>query len=402
MISNFTDPFGNQWQVLESLEYEPPGSRQGTTRLGYLCDRVGKDFKLIFDASHYFIHPEKEPPVAEVVDANYTHPHFFLIVKSGVWEIIATREEFFCLISGIKVPFDVLTPEQMHSFCRIIGAIYRSTCGLVYKLGFWQKLSPENQQLIVDIGYATCTKEAPKPPKPIRCAERCKFVQLDTYRAANSKVKEQLEAALEKEVVVNQEWYELITEEWEGHYPDFGPPVHTWFLTDKSEEEILAIARQIDPHAEIAQISDEWITEEFHAQGITTSYRPDRYLDIDIDEDELLRRLDIDASSFFFSYGLRGWHTWQVERVRARRKEIEWTPEFPTKLQFPQEKLEKLFQNVEILENIWDWGLEVPSKQNMMAMIGYEELVQIARYEFEIEEELPEHAEELLDYMLPI
>lgn len=401
MISSFRDARGKVWSVLEKVEYQPPGSRQGTIRPGYLCqlDKI----KLIFDASHYYIDPTKNPVEAKVIDAQYTYPHYFLIVRSENWEVVASRDELICLINGTKVAMNHFTTEQLEQFCRVIGAVYRSTCGLVHNLGFWGELSPEQKQLVVDIGYADSTAEPPKPQPKVRRRKRCRFVQLDTYRASDGHVKEQLEEALEP-ITVNQDWYPLTTEEWEGNYSDYGPPIHTWFLTDKSENQILKIARTIDIHAEVAGMSEEWITSESQVDGMVTSYRPDHYLDIDIDDNEFFNRFGVSGESYYLSYGLRGWHSWRVECARAKEKSIPWTPSFPTQLQFPEEKLIKLFQKIEKLRDVWEWDLEIPSKQNLMAMIGIEEIIQVARYGCDMEVISPpktlDEAEQLLDLII--
>ncbi len=231
-----------------------------------------------------------------------------------------------------------------------------------------------------------------------------RLFQIDTYKAANGDFKKILEDKL-NEVATHPEWWETKTEEWEGAYSDYGPPVHTWVLSDRTEEEILAIARTVCPYAEIGCIHYP-IKGKSDLIGMLNASRPERYDDIVITEEELHSRLDIEDWSYYLSYGLKGWFTWQMERIR---KGEDWKTNFPTEIKFSEDKLRRLFEKAEKLRYIWERELEIPSQTNLLAMIGIPELVQIAKFECNLFEfgnkiEIPEEGdidgEALLDAIL--
>lgn len=226
-----------------------------------------------------------------------------------------------------------------------------------------------------------------------------RLFQVDTYKCANGDFKEILEAKF-NEIATHPEWWTTKTQEWEGHYNDYGPPVHTWVVSDRTKDEILAIARTVCPYAEIAGASDP-IRSESDLNGMLGACRPKRYDKIKLTEEELQRRLDIEDWSFYLSYGLKGWHTWWMERIRAMEKGRKWKPKFPTEIQFSKEKLLRLYQESEKLQNIWEMELDVPNHTNLLAMIGMSELIQIAKHECEMED-IPEgvDGETLLDMIL--
>jgi len=210
-----------------------------------------------------------------------------------------------------------------------------------------------------------------------------RLFQVDTYKAANDEFKEHLEEKLNA-IATHPDWWKTRTEEWEGAYSDMGPPVHTWLLTDRSEEEVLEIARTVCPHAEIGCIHYP-IKSKSDLEGMLCAARPEEYRNIKITEEELYSRLAIEDWSFYLSYGLRGWLTWQTERNNALEEKREWNPSFPTEIQFSEEKLVRLFKKAENLKNIWEWDLPIPSKTNLLAMVGIAELIQIAKFECDIE-----------------
>jgi hypothetical protein len=92
-----------------------------------------------------------------------------------------------------------------------------------------------------------------------------------------------------------------------------------------------------------------------------------------------------------------------MDRIRALEEEREWNPDFPTEIKFSRDKLFRLFQVSEKLQNIWELELEVPSQDNLLAMIDIPELIQIAKFECDIEfpeEEEGIDGEALLDMIL--
>jgi len=210
-----------------------------------------------------------------------------------------------------------------------------------------------------------------------------RLLQIDTYKCANGDFKEVLEGKLH-ELAVHPEWWTTVTEEWEGAYTDYGPPIHTWLLTDKTEEEVLAVARTVCPYADIGY-SHEPIACKSDLKGLLCAVRPERYKDILLTEEELQSRLCIDDWGYYFSYGPKGWFPWQVERMRAIKQGKTWKPNFPTEIKFNQEKLRQLYEKAEKLRYVWNWKMEVPSKTNLLAMIGVPELVQVAKFECGIE-----------------
>jgi len=237
--------------------------------------------------------------------------------------------------------------------------------------------------------------------------KKSRLFQVDTYKCANGEFKELLESKL-NEVATHPEWWTTKTEEWEGAYDDYGPPVHTWVLSDRSKKEILAIARTVCPYAEIGDYTNP-VTCEADLFGMLCAARPKRYDKITITEEELQSRLCIEDWSYYLSYGLKGWFSWQIDRNRAIDKKRKWKPNFPTEIKFNEDKLRRLYRKAEKLRNIWEWELEIPSQTNLLAMIGIPELVQIAKFEcndfefgnkIEIPEEGDIDGEALLDAIL--
>jgi len=225
-----------------------------------------------------------------------------------------------------------------------------------------------------------------------------RLFQIDTYKCANDDFREELENKL-NEIATQPEWWTTDTQKWDGYYDDYGPPVHTWVLSDRSEEEILQVARTVCPHAEIACIYYP-IKSKSNLVGMLCAVRPERYSKITITEEELRSRLCIDDLSYYLSYGPKGWLSWQMEHTRAGK---DWNPNFPTEIKFSEDKLRRLFQKAEKLRQVWEWELEIPSQTNLLAMIGVPELVQIAKFECCIE--FPEgeeniDGEALLDKLL--
>jgi hypothetical protein len=127
-----------------------------------------------------------------------------------------------------------------------------------------------------------------------------RLFQVDTYKAANGVFKELLEQKL-SEITTHPEWWTTRTEEWEGAYNDFGPPVHTWILSDRSEEEVLAIARTVCPYAEIGHVSD-FVKSDSDLVGLLCAVRPERYANFQVTEKELQSRLGIDDWAYYVSY----------------------------------------------------------------------------------------------------